>query len=323
MKSLYFEKYGTSEVLSFREIPQPELESGRVLVRVHAAAVNPLDWRLMRADPFLVRMELGLFKPKSHGLGADFSGVVERVADDVSRFEPGDAVFGLTFPKGFCSFAEYVSVSAEAPARKPESLSHQQASTLGIAALTAYQGIYDYRDIAPGDCVLVNGASGGVGTFAVQMAKARGAHVTAVCSARNHGLVCSLGADSVIDYQAEDLTRISERYDLIFDAIGPHAPKKMKRLLRQGGKLVFASAGNAWGFLRVIVAAKRDKSIELIFELEKSAARLQALLDLHAEGKLMPAIDREYPFDEVKTAIDYVATHRARGKVVVNITQPD
>lgn len=323
MKSLYFDKYGSSNLLSFREIPKPKLKSGRVLIKVHAAAVNPLDWRLMRADPFLVRLELGLFKPKLHGLGADFSGVVEGVADDVASLEPGNAVFGLTFPNGFCSFAEYVSIPAGSLVRKPDSLSHQQATTLGVAALTAYQGIYDYRKIALGDRILVNGASGGVGTFAVQMAKARGAHVTAVCSGRNHELVRSLGADSVIDYQTEDITRISDHYDLIFDVIGPHAPNKMKRLLRDGGKLVYASAHNAWGFLRVIVAAKRDESIKLIFELESGAARLQALLNLHAEGKLKPVIDREYPFDEVMEAIDYVATKRARGKVVVNIAEAD
>ncbi len=319
MRVLYFEEYGSVEVLSLREVPEPELSAGRVLVQVHAASVNPLDWRLMRADPFLVRLESGLFQPKLGRLGADFSGVVKRVSEGISEFRSGDAVFGVMFPEIVGAFAEYISIPKEALFRKPDALSHQQACTLGTAALTAYQGIHDYRAIRAGDRVMINGASGGIGTFAIQMAKASGAHVTAVSSARNHPLVQSLGADAVIDYQSQDLTQLDERYDLIFDAIGPHAPKKMKRLLRREGKVVFASAGNGWGFLRLLLAARRDPSIELIAKLDKGGARFQALLDLCAAGKLNPVIDREYPFEDVIAAIEYVATHRARGKVVVNM----
>ncbi|MEX0325822.1 MAG: NAD(P)-dependent alcohol dehydrogenase [Puniceicoccaceae bacterium] len=320
MKSLYYEKYGDSDVLSLRELPRPELKLGHVLVKVQAASVNPLDWRLMRADPFLVRLSCGLFRPKVKGLGADFSGVVESLAGDVSGFEPGEAVFGLMSLTGVGSFAEYISVPAETFVRKPDSCSHQQASTLGVAALTAYEGIHDYREITPGDRVLINGASGGIGTFAVQMAKALGAHVTAVCSGRNEELVRSLGADTVIDYQSVNLLEIDERFDLVFDTIGNHRPNKIKPLLREGGRLVLASAADGLGFFKAMaMSRKKHEPVDLIIDLKRDKTRLQSVLELFEEGKISPVIDREYPFDEVAAAIDYVATKRARGKVVVNI----
>jgi NADPH:quinone reductase-like Zn-dependent oxidoreductase len=324
MKALYFERYGNSEVLSLREVPGPELTPGQVLINVQCASVNPLDWRLMRADPFLVRMSSGLFKPKMNGLGAYFSGVVESTAADVSGFKPGDAVFGLmpfeTIAVG--SFAETISVSADALVRKPASLSHQQASTLGVAALTAYEGIHDYRPIKPGDDVLINGASGGIGTFAVQMAKALGAHVTAVCSGRNAELVRGIGADEVIDYQSINLLGINERYHLIFDTIGNHPPKKLKQLLAEDGRLVLASAASGLGFLKAMaIAGKEHEPVDLIVTLKKDRERLEAVLALFVEGKIKPVIDREYPFSEIAAAIDYVATKRARGKVVVNIAE--
>lgn len=326
MKVLHFDKYGGSEVLSLRDLPKPEAAAGQVLLKVHCASVNPLDWRLMRADPFLVRMSSGLLKPKINRLGADFSGVVESTAADVSGFEPGDAVFGLmpfeTIAVG--SFAEYVSISAEALLHKPSSLSHQQASTLGVAALTAYEGIHDYHQIAPGDHVLINGASGGIGTFAVQMAKALGAQVTGVCSGRNVDLVQGLGADEVIDYQTTDLRQSRERFNLIFDTIGNHPPKKMKGLLRKDGRLVLASAANSVGFLKAIALARKEhEPVDLILNLKKDRQRLEAVLKLSVEAKISPIIDREYPFREISAAIDYVATKRARGKVVVNIAGSD
>lgn len=321
MKSLYFEKYGSWDVLSFRDLPKPKLEPGRVLVKVQAAAVNPLDWRLVRADPFIVRLGLGFFKPKHKFLGADFSGVVDSVADDVSSLQSGDPVFGLMTPEVVGAFAEYISIPAEAVVRKPASLTHQQASALPVAGLTAYEGIHDYYTIESGDRVLINGASGGIGTFAVQMAKSLGAHVTAVCSAGNHELVRSLGADAVIDYKATDITQLNEPYDLVFDLIGTHPPKALKRLLTNGGRLVLASAGDSWGFLRAMKLAGKDPSIELIMDLKKGAPRLQALAELCENGKMAPVIDREYPFEEVIDAVKYVATKRARGKVIVNIAK--
>ena len=236
MRSLYFETYGSSDVLSFREVPTPELEAGRVLVRVHAVSLNPLDWRLMKADPFFIRLIFGLFKPKHHGLGADFSGVVESVADDISDFEVGDEVFGIMTPEITGTLAEYISIPESGLVKKPDTITHQEASTLGVAALTAYEGIYDYHTPAAGDRVLIHGASGGIGTFAVQMARALGAQVTAVCRGRNEQLVRSVGAGAAIDYQSVDLLSIEDRFDLIYDLIGNHSPKDMKQLLAEGGR---------------------------------------------------------------------------------------
>lgn len=320
MKKLTFEKYGSSEVLSIREVPKPELQPGRVLVRVHAASVNPLDWRLMRADPFLVRMSFGFFRPKVDGLGADFSGVVESAAEDVTEFQPGDAVFGIMSPDTVGSFAESISVAGDALVRKPAALSHAQAATLGVAALTAYEGIHDYHQIQPGDRVLINGASGGIGTFAVQMAKALGAHVTGVCSGRNHQWVRELGVDEAIDYKTVDITTMDARFDLVFDTIGNRPPKMMKPLLKDGGRLVLASASSGLGFVKAMLLAKKESEpVDLIMDLKKDRPRLEAVLKCWEDGKMKPVIDREYSFEEIVDAIDYVATKRARGKVVVNI----
>lgn len=319
MKSVYFDKYGDSDVLSFREVPMPQVKPGHALVRVHAASLNPLDWRLMKADPVLVRFAFGLFKPKFHTLGADFSGVVESVAEDVTEYQAGDPVFGIMTPEITGSLAEYVSIPVTGLVRKPESLSHQQAATLGVAALTAYEGIHDYYPPTTGSRVLINGASGGIGTFSVQMAKALGAHVTGVCSGRNEQLVRDIGADAVIDYQTTDLLTIDQRFDLIYDTVGNHPPKRAKSLLAEGGRLVLASAGDGLGFLKAMMVAKKDESIDLIVDLKKDRTRLEAVLALAESGKISPVIDHEYPFDEAVAAIDYTATKRVRGKVVVNI----
>ena len=320
MKTLYLDQYGGPEVLSIREVPDPELEPGRVIVRVRAASVNPLDWRLMRADPFLVRLNFGFFKPNFHGLGADFSGLVEAVGDGVAGFQPGDAVFGIMTPGVVGSFAERVSIPEEGLVRKPDAVSHEEAAALGVAALTAYEGIHDYHTISPGDRVLINGASGGIGTFAVQMAKALGAHVTGVCSGRNHELVRGLGADGLVDYTEVDITRMPERFDLVFDTIGNHPAKTMKGLLNEKGRLVLASASSGFGFIQAMfLAKKRKEPIDLIVDLKKDRSRLQAVMDLVESGKIRPVIDREFPFSEVASAIDYVATKRARGKVVIRI----
>lgn len=298
----------------------PVVNAGDVLVKVMAAAVNPLDWRLMRADPFLVRMHAGLFRPKYNCLGADFSGVVESVGEGVTRLKAGDAVFGLMAPEFVGCFAEYVAIPESGIVRKPEMLSHAQASTLGIAALTAYEGIHDYYSIQTGERVLINGASGGIGTFAVQMAKAQGAQVTAVCSGRNAALVRGIGADEVIDYQSTELLRVDARFDLIFDTIGNHPPKKLKPLLGKEGRLVLASAANGLSFIKAMLLARdKHEPIDMIIDLKKGQARLERVLKLVEAGAVTPVIDREYAFDEVVEAIDYAATKRARGKVVVNI----
>lgn len=318
MKSLYFEKYGSSDVLSVRDIPKPTLEPGRVMIRVHAVSINPLDWRLMKAEPFLARFAFGLLKPKLNGLGADFSGVVESVASDVSDFSIGDAVFGIMTPEIVGALSEYISIPATGLVKKPDNLTHVAASTLGVAALTAYEGIHDYRRPTVGDTVLINGASGGIGTFAVQMAKALGAHVTAVCSGKNHEMVKRLGADVLIDYKTADFLQTTERFDLVYDTIGNHPPKHIKHLLKEDGRLVLASAADGFGFLKAMRAAKKDPAIDMIVELKKDPPRLKAVLQLVEDG-ITPVIDRTYPLNEAASAIDYVATKRARGKVVVTL----
>ncbi len=319
MKAVFFNNYGSSDVLSIRDRSMPEAKAGTVLIKVKAASVNPLDWRLMRADPFLVRLSFGLRKPKINGLGADFSGIVDSVADDVSDFKPGDVVSGIMAPEVVGAFAEYVSIPEDALVHKPESLSHQQAATLGVAALTAYEGNQDYPLTVEGARVLIKGASGGIGTFAVQMAKALGSQVTAVCSSRNEALVRGIGADTVIDYQSVNILQIEERFDLVFDTIGNLPAKRMKRLVSEGGRLVLASAANSLCFIKAMSLAKKDDQIELIADLKKDKPRLEAVAALAASGTVQPVIDREYPFDAIWDAIDYVATKRARGKVVVNI----
>ncbi|MEM0967586.1 MAG: NAD(P)-dependent alcohol dehydrogenase [Verrucomicrobiota bacterium] len=319
MKSLYLDRYGSSEVLSFRDLPKPEASSGQVIVKVHAVSLNPLDWRLMRADPFLIRLYFGLFKPKLHCLGADFSGVVDAVASDVTAFKAGDEIFGLMTPEITGSLSELIAIPSNSIVRKTQALSHPQAATLGVAALTAYEGIHDYRALKAKEKVLINGASGGVGTFAVQMAKELGAHVTGVCSGRNAELVRGLGANEVIDYQTTDLLRTEDRFDLVYDTVGNHPPKALKTLLAPGGRLVLASAGNSWGFLQAMRIAKKDASVDLIIDLKKDQKRLQAVGELATSGKIVPVIDREYSFEETPAAIDYVETKRARGKVVIRL----
>ncbi|HZW59047.1 MAG TPA: NAD(P)-dependent alcohol dehydrogenase, partial [Woeseiaceae bacterium] len=220
MQAVHFRCYGSPDVLTLEDTAKPTPGDGDVLVRVAAAAVNPLDWHYLRGKPYLVRLFTGIGRPKNSRLGVDFSGTVEAVGNGVTRFKPGDEVFGGA--RG--AFAEYVTVSEDgAIAAKPANLSHKHAASVAIAAITALQGLRDQGQIAAGQRVLINGASGGVGTFAVQIAKAYGAEVTGVCSTRNLAMVRSIGADHVIDYTREDFTRSGKRYDLILDMVGNHS----------------------------------------------------------------------------------------------------
>src|SRR2546428_734004 len=239
MKSIVRSKYGSPEVLELREIEKPAVEADHVLVRVHAASVNAGDWHSMRGKPYIIRLMLGgLFKPRTKNavLGGDLAGRVEAVGGNVTEFQPGDDVFGMSIR----TFAEYVSVRKVGIVRKPANLTFEQAAAAPVAAITALQGLRDKGHIRPGQKVLVNGASGGVGTFAVQIAKSFGAEVTAVCSPRNVDMVRSLGADRVIDYTREDFTRDGQQYDLIFDVAGNHPFSECRRVLSPNGTLVMA-----------------------------------------------------------------------------------
>src|SRR5512135_3544208 len=241
MKAIVYTKYGSPDVLHLEEVKKPAINEDQVLVKVHAASINAGDWHLLTADPFPLRLTgVGLFSPKNTILGADIAGCVEAVGRDVKQFRPRDAVFGDIFGLGSGSFAEYVSVPESALALKPSNVSFEQAAAVPVAALTALQGLRDQGHIQPGQKVLINGASGGVGTFAVQIAKAFGAEVTAVCSPRNLEMVRSIGADHVIDYTKEDFTQNGQQYDLILAVNGYHPISVYLRVLKPQGIYVVA-----------------------------------------------------------------------------------
>ena len=247
MKAIVYHEYGSPDVLELKDIDKPVVKDNEVLVHVHAASVNRLDSHLMRGRPYIARLQAGLRKPKDRVLGADVAGQVEAVGKHVTKVQPGDEVFGSLFGHGFGAFAEYVSVSDGLLELKPANLSFDQAAAVPVAALTALQGLRDHGRIAPGNKVLIIGASGGVGTFAVQIAKSFGAEVTGVCSTRNVDMVRSIGADHVIDYTQEDFTQGGQRYDLIFETAGSHSPSEIRRVLISKGTLVIIGHGGSEG----------------------------------------------------------------------------
>ena len=322
MKAITFYQYGSPDVLQMEDIPKPVPADDDILVKVHATAANPLDWHLMRADPFLVRLGEGFWKPKSNILGADFAGIVEAVGKDVTEFQPGDAVFGS---KGKDGFAEYICVKEKHIVLKPEHLSFEDAASVGVVALTAVQGLRDSGNIQAGQKVLINGASGGIGTFAVQYAKSKGAEVTGVCSGRNVELVKSLGADHVVDYTKEDFTRRTDKYDLIYDTVGNRSVWDYKRALAPDGKTVIAGFTTIpWLFSVILFSGfatrNSNQSIGMMPVASTKKEDLIYIKDLLASGKVKAVIDKCYPFEETAEAIRYLETGRARGKVIVNIT---
>jgi NADPH:quinone reductase-like Zn-dependent oxidoreductase len=319
MKAIICPQYGSPDVLKLKDVAKPTPKDDEVLVKVHAASANPLDWHKMRGAPFLVRLSDGLLKPKNTLLGADIAGRVEAVGSKVTQFQPGDEVFGDVSAGGF---AEYVCAREKALALKPANLSFEQAAAAPVAALTALQGLRNQGQIRPGQQVLINGASGGVGTFAVQIAKAFGAEVTGVCSTRNVDLVRSIGADHVIDYTQAAFTRNGRRYDLIFDAVGNRSAADYIRALSPNGICVVA------GFTtmsRMIVQVALLGSLASKTGNKKIGAMLanvnkqdlDCLKELLETGKVVPVIDRCYPLHETAEAIRYLETGRARGKVVI------
>jgi NADPH:quinone reductase-like Zn-dependent oxidoreductase len=235
MQAIVYTTYGSPDVLQLKEVANPTPKDNEVLIKVHAASANPLDWHLMRAEPFLARLENGLLKPKNTKLGADIAGRIEAIGRSVTQFQIGDEVFGAIFINELGGFAEYVCVPEELLALKPAKMTFEQAAAVPIAAFTALQGLRNKGQIQPGQKVLINGASGGVGTFAVQIAKSFGTEVTGVCSTRNLEMVRSIGADHVIDYTQADFTKNGQRYDLIFDAVGNRSVSDYKRALSPNG----------------------------------------------------------------------------------------
>jgi NADPH:quinone reductase-like Zn-dependent oxidoreductase len=302
-------------------------QANEVLVKIHAASANALDWRLMRAKPFLARLDNGLFKPKETRLGADFAGRVEAVGSAVTQFRPGDEVFGNNFGRGLGAFAEYIAIHEELLTQKPASISFESAAAVPTAALTALQGLLLHGQIRPGQKVLVNGASGGVGTFAVQIAKSFGAEVTGVCSTRNIDMVRSIGADHVIDYTQEDFTNNGQQYDLIYCAVGNHTIAEYKRALKPQGACVVAGFTSLRHlFEHMILGPRRSerggKRIGLMPTVKPNKKDLNILRGLLEDGKVVPVIDRCYPLNETAKAIGYIETGRARGKVVITVAGP-
>ena len=325
MKAIVYTRYGSPDVLQFKEVDKPAPKEHEVLVKIHAASANTLDWRLMRAEPFLARLENGLFKPKQTKLGADLAGRVEAVGSGVTQFQPGDAVFGDIWLNGLGGFADYGCTREDTLVLKPTNISFEAAAAVPIAALTALQGLRDKGQIQPGQKVLINGASGGVGTFAVQIAKAFGAEVTGVCSTRNVDMVRSIGADYVIDYTREDFSNNGQQYDLIFCAVGNRSVSEYKRALKPQGVCVIAGFTSLrLMFEHSILGPRRSKAggqrVGMTGTVKPNQADLTIMKELLEAGKVVPVIDRCYPLRETAEAIRYLEAGRARGKVVITVT---
>jgi len=325
MKAIVYHDYGSPDVLRLEEVEKPVPDDNQLLIRVRAASVNPLDWHYMRGTPYFMRMGTGLRKPTVTQLGVDYAGTVESVGRNVTRFKPGDEVFGGRTG----AFAEYVCIGEHrAVAMKPANVTFEQAASVPIAALTALQGLRDKGKLQPGQRVLINGASGGVGTFAVQIAKSFGADVTGVCSSRNADMVRSIGADHVVDYTREDFTRSGQQYDLILDMVANHSLSDYRRALTPEGKLVLVGSRQnlRWlGFLTLMAKPavySRFVSQEMSFMMaDLNKEDLAILGDLMQAGKVTPVIDRRYRLSELPAAIAYLEDGHARGKVVISVDE--
>ena len=323
MKAVVYRCYGSADVLRVEEIAKPQPHDNEILVKVHAASLNPLDWHFMHGTPYIVRLDAGIGKPKDIRLGVDYSGTVEAIGKDVTRFKPGDAVFGGRDG----AFAEYVAVRADrSVVPKPDNMSFEQAAAVPIAGLTALQALRDKGHVRAGDKVLINGASGGVGTFAVQIAKSYGAEVTGVCSSKNLAMVRSLGADHVIDYTAEDFTQQPQRYDLILDTVGNHSLLQYRQVLTPHGIVVIIGGPSTGPFIGPLITPMKalllTPFVSQRFEPFLAAFNPQdlgTLGELMQAGKLTPVIDRQYPLAEIPEAMRYVEAGHAHGKVVLNM----
>jgi NADPH:quinone reductase-like Zn-dependent oxidoreductase len=322
MKAIVYTHYGSPDELQFKEVAQPTPKDKEILIEVHAAAVNAGDWHLLRGKPFLIRLISGLRKPKHPILGADVAGKVVAVGPNVTRFQPGDEVFGDLSDSGYGAFAEYVSADEGAFVRKPANVTFEQSAAVLSAAVTALQGLRDEGQIQSGQQVLVNGASGGVGSFAVQIAKALGAEVTGVCSTRNVEMVRGLGADHVIDYIKEDFTQNGRQYDLILDAAAYRPLADYRRALTSHGRYVMVGGSEQRYFQMMIMGPWLSRKDGQHFGTFVKAAKpkdLAFLKDLVDAGKVAPVIDRRYPLREVAEAIRYVEAGHTHGKVVITV----
>lgn len=324
IKAIVYCDYGSPDVLKLEDIEKPAPEADRILVKVHAAAANPLDWHYIRGTPYVMRLMAGLRKPTDLRVGVDFAGTVEAVGSNVTQFKPGDEVFGGRTG----AFGEYVAVRAEgAVVPKPANLTFEQAASVPVAAVTALQGLRMGK-VGPGQMILINGASGGVGTFTVQIAKSLGANVTGVCSTRNVAMVRALGADHVIDYKLEDYTEGAQKYDVIIDNVGNHGFLANRRALKPDGRFVLIGGGGPddgrWigpminPVKALVLSPFISQNMGVLFA-DLTMEDLGIMIDLMQAGKVTPVIDRRYSLSEVPEAIRYLETGRARGKVIITI----
>jgi NADPH:quinone reductase-like Zn-dependent oxidoreductase len=328
MQAFIYDRYGPPDGLRMVAVAKPAPGARDVLVKVLATSVNPADWHSMRGKPGFSRITLGLLRPKHQILGVDIAGRVEAVGRDVTRFMPGDEVYANLLHHGYGGFAEYVSVPVDVVSLKPDDLSFEEAAAVPMAALTALQGLRHHGEIRPGQKVLINGASGGVGTFAVQIAKSYGAEVTGVTSTGNIDLVRSLGADHVVDYTTTDFARCGQRYDLILDAVGNRTVPDLRRALAESGKAAVTGFTTVAKLIRVALlggagsgtrsSRGRRKDIAMV-SAHVTTADMELLSELIDAGKVRPAIDRRYPFAEIPEAIAYLEQGHARGKVVAEL----
>ncbi len=321
MKAIVYTSYGSPSVLKLEEIEKPTARDNEVLIKVRAASVNPLDWHFMRGQPYLLRLGIGLSESKIKRLGVDVAGEVEAVGGNVTEFKTGDEVFGACTG----AFAEYTCTSASKLVTKPNKVTFDQGASVNVAATTALQALRDKGKIRPGHQVLINGAAGGVGTFAVQIAKSFGADVTGVCSTRNVDMVRSLGAGRVIDYTKEDFTKVGRRYDVILDSIANHSLSEFRRVLNPRGVYIMVGAADTrlprvFGRLIKALVLKPFTGQSFVpFFAWPNKKDLGILSDLLQTGKVTPVIDKRYTLSEVPEAIRYLETGHARGKVVITM----
>jgi len=323
MKAVIYTQYGGPEVLQYTETQKPIPEDDEVLVRIHAASLNSADWRIMQGRPLLFRPMWGFPKPKHPILGGDLAGIVEAVGKDVTQFKPGDQVFGDNMDDGMGTFAEYAAVPAKNLLLKPKALSFEEAAAVPLAGGTAVRSLRRVGKLQPGQKVLINGASGGVGTYALQIAKALGAEVSAVVSTRNVEQACELGADHVIDYKKEDFAKSSQRYDLILGVNGNRPLHDYKKCLADNGTYVMVGGKNRQIFSAVLLGTLASRGGKTITTTPAEADNedLVFLTQLIESDKVKPVIDRRYPLSQAIDAMRYIDTGRARGKVVINVVE--
>ncbi|MDX2141623.1 MAG: NAD(P)-dependent alcohol dehydrogenase [Chloroflexota bacterium] len=319
MKAMIYTQYGSADVIRAAQMAQPTPKDNEVLIKIHAASINSADYRLMHGQPFMVRFVYGLFKPRHPILGSDIAGRIEAVGRAVTQFKVGDEVYGDLSNAGLGGFAEYVCAPESVIVRKPKSLSFEEAAAVPMAAITALQGVRDKGQVRVGQRVAINGASGGVGTFAVQIAKGLGAHVTAICSTRNVEAVRALGADDVIDYTQTDFTASGQHYDAIVGVNGYHPLAHYKRALTANGVYVMVGGSDAQIF-QALTGSILSKQVQSLM-VKPNAADLEYMTALLESGKVRPIIERCYPLTELADAMRYVESGHARGKVVMQVAR--